>query len=128
MASSPRLPLTPGHEIVGRVVGRGAGARRFADGARVGVGWLAHACGRCGHCRSGRENLPSFPYALLWGERCVRSVANLTRADGESLLRRAAAARVRSTVRPYALAAANAALDDLRHGRLDGAAVLVPGD
>ena len=280
--AAPHLPLTPGHEIVGKVVRRGPGAGRFAEGARVGVPWLAWTCGRCEYCISGRENLcerarftgfdrdggfaryavaderfclelpgqfddlhaapllcagligyrayamapaarrlgiygfgaaahliaqlavhdgrevyaftragdtrsqqfarqlgcvwagesggaapepldaalvfapvgalvpaalaatarggvvvcagihmsdiPAFPYALLWGERSVRSVANLTRGDGEAFLRRAVAARLRTEVRPYALADANAALDDLRHGRFDGAAVLVPGD
>src|SRR5436190_14184999 len=54
---APRLPLTPGHEIVGRVVRRGAAARRFAEGARVGVPWLGHTCARCDFCLSGRENL-----------------------------------------------------------------------
>lgn len=51
-----RCPLTPGHEIVGRVVSAGAGAR-FAVGERVGVPWLAGTCGRCRWCREGRENL-----------------------------------------------------------------------
>jgi len=72
------------------------------------------------------SDVPSFPYALLWGERVLRSVANLTRRDGEELLALAARAGVRSRVRPYPLAAANDALGDLRAGRLEGAAVLVP--
>jgi alcohol dehydrogenase, propanol-preferring len=275
------VPVTPGHEIVGRVVRAGTGAARFAEGDRVGVPWLGGACGRCEFCRAGRENLcdrprftgfhrdggfaghavaderfcfaippeygdveaapllcaglighrayamagearriglygfgaaahliaqlavhearevlaftrpgdaaaqafartlgcawagdstarppepldaalifapagalvplalaavkkggtvvcagihmsdiPAFPYALLWGERVLRSVANLTRADGEEFLRRAAAAGVRPATRAYPLAQANAALDDLRAGRLEGAAVLIPG-
>jgi len=54
---APRLPLTLGHEIVGRVVARGVGAGRLPMGARVGVPWLASTCGECGFCRSGRENL-----------------------------------------------------------------------
>ena len=54
---APRLPLTPGHEIVGRVVRRGPDARRFSEGARVGLPWLGWTCGRCDHCLSGRENL-----------------------------------------------------------------------
>ena len=278
--AAPRLPVTPGHEIVGRVVERGEGARRFALGERVGVPWLAWACGECGFCRRGEENLcdraqftglhrdggyaervavderfalalpqaysdadaapllcagligyralsmagdarrvglygfgaaahiiaqvaiaagrevaaftragdaptqafarslgcawagasnaappwpldaailfapvgalvpaalaavrkggrvicagihmsdiPAFPYALLWGERSVRSVANLTRADGEAFMAAAALYRPRTQVRTYALQEANRALDDLRHGRFDGAAVLVP--
>ena len=275
-----RLPIVPGHEIVGAVVARGQGSERFATGERVGVPWLGWSCGECDHCRAGRENLcdsarftgfhrdggyaeyaladerfcftlppgygdveaapllcagligyralasagdarrigvygfgaaahivaqvaifqgrelyaftrpgdtvaqdfarrlgcswagdstasvpepldaallfapvgalvplalaathrggsvicagihmsdiPSFPYSLLWGERSVRSVANLTRRDGEEFLRMASAARVRTEARPYPLAKANAALEDLREGRLNGAAVLVP--
>jgi propanol-preferring alcohol dehydrogenase len=277
---APRMPLTPGHEIVGRVVRRGSDARRFAEGARVGVPWLGWACGLCDHCLSGHENLcetarftglhhdggyaghaiaderfcfeippefddahaapllcaglighrayamaprakrlgiygfgaaahliaqvaifegrdvyaftkpgdreaqdfasglgcrwvgdstakpplpldaalvfapvgalvpvalaatapggtvvcagihmsdiPSFPYSLLWQERVVRSVANLTRRDGEAFLRLASRAGVRTTVRRYPLTQANEALDDLRHGRFEGAAVLEP--
>jgi alcohol dehydrogenase, propanol-preferring len=72
------------------------------------------------------SNIPAFPYRLLWGERIVRSVANLTRADGEEFLAIAAEIPVRTQVQPYGLAEANQALDDLRHGRLQGAAVLVP--
>src|SRR5215831_14649450 len=275
-----RLPIVPGHEIVGAVVARGQGSERFAEGERVGVPWLGWSCGECDYCRAGRENLcdsarftgfhrdggyaeyaladerlcfalppdygdieaapllcagligyralamagdarrigiygfgaaahivaqvavfqgrelyaftrpgdgpaqdfarrlgcrwagdstasapepldaallfapvgalvplalaatrkggsvvcagihmsdiPSFPYSLLWGERSVRSVANLTRRDGEEFLRLAPAAGVRTEVRPYLLAQANAALADLRRGALNGAAVLVP--
>ena len=72
------------------------------------------------------SDIPAFPYRLLWGERIVRSVANLTRADGEEFLAIAAEIPVRTQVQPYGLAEANQALDDLRHGRLQGAAVLVP--
>jgi propanol-preferring alcohol dehydrogenase len=71
--------------------------------------------------------IPSFPYALLWGERVLRSVANLTRADGESLLALAARIPLRPEVTRWPLASANDALDALRRGRLEGAAVLVPG-
>jgi propanol-preferring alcohol dehydrogenase len=278
---APRLPLTPGHQIVGRVVRRGPGAFRFKEGARVGVPWLGATCGRCEYCTSGRENLcdearftglhrdggyadyavaderfcfrlpdalgdahaapllcagligyraysmapgakrlgiygfggaghliaqiavhegrevygftkpgdaraqafarslgckwagdstatapepldaalvfapagevvpfalaavvkggtvvcagihmtdiPSFPYRLLWGERVLRSVANLTRRDGEAFLRVAAEVKPRTVVREYALEDANAALGDLRDGRFEGAAVLLPG-
>jgi len=277
-----RLPVTPGHEIVGRVVDRGEGALRFALGTRIGVPWLGGTCGRCEHCRAGRENLcdqptftgfdrdggyaqyvaaderfclpipdgftdaeaapllcaglighrayamageaqriglygfgaaahllaqlavhqgrevyaftrpgdgpaqefarglgcrwagdstavppqpldaalifapvgalvpaalravrkggtvvcagihmsdiPAFPYSLLWGERVVRSVANLTRRDGEEFMRLAVQARLRAAVHPYALEAAGQALEDLRRGAIEGAAVLVmPG-
>jgi propanol-preferring alcohol dehydrogenase len=72
------------------------------------------------------SDIPAFPYRLLWQERVVRSVANLTRADGEAFL--ACAARIPLAVhtRRYALADANVALADLRDGRLEGAAVLTP--
>ena len=72
------------------------------------------------------SDIPGFPYADLWGEREIVSVANLTRADGEAFFPLAAAAGVVTETRAYPLAAANAALDDLRNGRLSGAAVLVP--
>jgi alcohol dehydrogenase, propanol-preferring len=72
------------------------------------------------------SDIPSFPYALLWGERRVESVANLTRADGERFMRTASAIGIRTSVRPYRLEQANEALDDLRRGALEGAAVLVP--
>ncbi len=275
-----RLPMVPGHEVVGVVEGRGTAVVDVAIGQRVGVPWLAGACGRCGYCTSGRENLcpharftgyhvpggfathvvadaafvvplpdayddlhvapllcaglighrayrmagqgrriglygfgaaahivaqvaahdgrdvyafvrpgdaagadfardvgavwagesgepppvaldaailfapvgalvpealsrvvpggvvvcagihmsdiPSFPYRLLWQERIVRSVANLTRADATAFMDVAAAGFLRTHVRPYALTQANEALADLREGRLSGAAVLVP--
>lgn len=72
------------------------------------------------------SDIPSFPYGLLWGERCVRSVANLTRADGEAFFQVIALGQVATTVTPYALEDANLALADLRAGRIDGAAVLLP--
>jgi propanol-preferring alcohol dehydrogenase len=275
-----RSPVIPGHEIVGRVLRTGPGARRFRPGDRVGVPWLGWTCGTCEACRSGRENLcdrarftgwhvdggyadravaderyafplpaaygdaeaapllcagligyrswapvrgaarlglygfgaaahivaqmarhagqevfafvrpgdrearafaldlgaawaggsdeapprpldaailfapvgalvpaalrqvakggtvvcagihmsdiPTFPYALLWGERTVRSVANLTRRDGDDFLALAPRVPVRTEVVTYPLSRANEALDDLRLGRLRGAAVLVP--
>ncbi len=70
------------------------------------------------------SDIPSFPYELLWKERQIRSVANLTRRDGEELLRIAPKVPVRTEVHPYPLAEANRALDDLAHGRFEGAAVL----
>lgn len=72
------------------------------------------------------SDIPSFPYALLWQERIVRSVANLTRADGERFLARAGEVPLRVDVTPYPLSAANDALAALRHGAIHGAAVLVP--
>jgi propanol-preferring alcohol dehydrogenase len=274
-------PVTPGHEIVGRVVAAGPGATRWPLGARVGVPWLGGTCGRCRECREGRENLcpharftgytldggyaeqvladeryclalpearpaaelapllcagligyrayraagpgrrlglygfgaaahllaqvaraegrdvfaftrpgdeagqafartlgavwaggsdqappepleaailfaplgalvpaalaavrpggrvvcagihmsdiPAFPYRLLWGERQVCSVANLTREDGEQFLPLAVRLGLRASVECFALEAANEALDRLRAGQVHGAAVLVAG-
>jgi propanol-preferring alcohol dehydrogenase len=276
----PKLPLIPGHEIVGEVLACGPGLAPFAPGTRVGIPWLGHTCGTCPYCRSGRENLcdapgftgytldggyaelavadaaycfaipgryddahaapllcagligwrtlrmagdarrlgiwgfgaaahivaqvataegrelyaftrpgdaaaqtfarmmgavwagdadarppaeldaalifapvgslvplalaavrkggtvvcggihmsdlPAFPYRLLWEERVVRSVANLTRQDAHDFLAFAARHAIRTDVTTYALAAANQALSDLRDGRLQGAAVLIP--
>jgi propanol-preferring alcohol dehydrogenase len=278
--TQPKLPLVPGHEIVGRVAALGEGVERFAIGDRVGVPWLGWTCGACDFCRMGRENLcenarftgyqidggygeftvadqrfcfaipeiyrdleaapllcagligyralrmtgdarrlgiygfgaaahiiaqvarwqgreihaftspgdaeaqafarelgavwaggsdepapvpldaaiifapvgplvpaalraverggtvvcagihmspiPSFPYDILWGERVVRSVANLTRRDGEEFLALAPKIPVRTRPLRYLLEQANQALDDLRAGRLQGAAVLMP--
>ena len=277
---SPRLPLIPGHEVVGRVRARGTHAQRFPVGARVGVPWLGWTCGACRYCASGQENLceqarftgytldggyaremlvderycfalegtaddahlapllcagligyrslvlagdaesvglygfgaaahivaqialhqgrrvyafarpgdvsaqrfaeslgvhwaggsdekppvaldaailyapvgalvpaalevvrpggsvvcagihmsdiPAFPYRLLWRERCVRSVANLTRRDGEEFFALARQIPLETTVAEYALEDANRALSDLRGGRISGAAVLRP--
>ncbi len=72
------------------------------------------------------SDIPSFPYRLLWEERTVRSVANLTRQDAREFLALAPEAGVRTHTTAYRLEQANAALDDLRSGRLTGAAVLVP--
>jgi propanol-preferring alcohol dehydrogenase len=276
----PKLPLIPGHEIVGTVAALGEGVERFAIDDRVGVPWLGWTCGECEFCRSGRENLcsqarftgyqidggyseftiadqrfcfaipdgysdieaapllcagligyrslrmagdarrlglygfgaaahiiaqvarwqgrqvfaftspgdteaqtfarelgavwaggsnqpapemldaaiifapvgplvpaalraverggtvvcagihmspiPSFSYDILWGERVVRSVANLTRADGDEFLALAPKVPVKTRTLSYQLEQANQALDDLRAGRLQGAAVLMP--
>jgi alcohol dehydrogenase, propanol-preferring len=72
------------------------------------------------------SDIPSFPYRRMWEERSVASVANLTRADGREFLALASEAKVRTTTTPYPLDKANEALDDLRSGRLEGAAVLTP--
>jgi propanol-preferring alcohol dehydrogenase len=85
-------------------------------------------------CKGGRvvcggihmSDIPAFPYRLLWEERSLASVANLTRADGREFLALAHEAKVRTTTTPYPLDLANEALDDLRNGRLEGAAVLKP--
>ena len=72
------------------------------------------------------SDIPSFPYELLWGERVIRSVANLTRADGGEFLALAPTVPVRTEVETFPLEQANEALDRLRAGALRGAAVLVP--
>jgi propanol-preferring alcohol dehydrogenase len=278
--TEPKLPIIPGHEIVGYVDAVGPGVTRLSPGERVGIPWLGHTCGVCRYCRSGQENLcdapgftgyqidggyaeyavadaeycfaipgdlpdthvapwlcaglighrslrlageaealglygfgaaahlvaqvarfegrqvyaftrpgdaeaqrfalslgcvwaggsdavppapldaaivfapvgslvpaalravrkggtvvlggihmsdiPSFPYSIIWGERVVRSVANLTRQDAIEFLDLAPRVPVRSHVVPMPLADANAALARLRSGELTGAAVLVP--
>jgi propanol-preferring alcohol dehydrogenase len=73
------------------------------------------------------SDIPSFPYSLLWEERTVRSVANLTRHDGEEFLSLAPRVPVRAQVETFALTDANEALTRLRTGRIRGAAVLLTG-
>ena len=75
----PKLPLVPGHEIVGRVATLGGGDGQFAVGDRVGIPWLGHTCGICGYCRSGRENLcdaPSFTGYQIDGGFATHTVAD----------------------------------------------------
>lgn len=72
--------------------------------------------------------VPQFEYELLWGERVLCSVANLTRRDGEEFMDLAPRVPVQTSVREYLLVEANQALEDLRQGRLEGAAVLIPAD
>lgn len=72
------------------------------------------------------SDIPGFPYSLLWGERELCSVANLTRRDGEEFLPLAARIPVTTEVHTYSLEDANRALDDLRQGRFTGAGVVVP--
>ncbi|MCP4316601.1 MAG: zinc-dependent alcohol dehydrogenase family protein [Hyphomicrobiales bacterium] len=278
--TQPKLPITPGHEIVGTVVATGADVSGLQTGQRVGIPWLGHTCGACDYCRSGSENLcdapgftgyqidggyaeyavadadycfalpadqdaakqaplmcagligyrsytmagegarlglygfgaaahilaqlatqqgrnvyaftrtgdeqaqkfaralgavwagssdeippvpldaaiifapvgdlvpaalkavrkggtvvcagihmsdiPRFAYSLLWEERVVRSVANLTRQDGHIFLALTQTIPIETEIHRYALADANRALDDLRSGAITGAAVLVP--
>ncbi len=71
------------------------------------------------------SDIPSFPYSILWGERMIRSVANLTRQDGEEFLTLAPQVPIRTTVQTFPLEAADLALERLRRGQLRGAAVLV---
>lgn len=71
------------------------------------------------------SDIPSFPYSILWGERAIQSVANLTRKDGEEFLKLAPEVPIETTVTTYPLEKLNEALDDLRAGRFDGAGVIV---
>jgi propanol-preferring alcohol dehydrogenase len=73
------------------------------------------------------SDIPRFPYDLLWGERVVRSVANLTRRDAEEFMKIAPKVPVRTSITRYRLAHANRAMADVREGRIEGAAVLTPG-
>src|SRR4051794_35234929 len=75
----PKLPLVPGHEIVGTVIATGEGAERFAIGDRVGVPWLGWTCGVCEYCRAGRENLCA--HARFTGYQIDGGSAELTVAD-----------------------------------------------
>jgi propanol-preferring alcohol dehydrogenase len=87
------------------------------------------AIGKGGSIVSGgihMSDIPAFPYELLWGERSVRSVANLTRRDGEDFLQIAARVPLHVETQRYSLADANVALDAVRTGKIRGAAVLVP--
>jgi propanol-preferring alcohol dehydrogenase len=72
------------------------------------------------------SDIPTFPYRLLWQERVIRSVANLTRQDAREFLALAASIPLQTSITEYRLPDANQALDDLREGRIEGAAVLVP--
>lgn len=72
------------------------------------------------------SDIPSFPYSLLWGERTVRSVANLTRADGKEFFERVSEVHIETHITPYSLEQTNQAIDDFRGGKIHGAAVLVP--
>ncbi len=73
------------------------------------------------------SDIPAFPYDILWGERVLRSVANLTRRDGEEFLALAPRVPVKTEVQTFRLEAANEALDHLRRGLIQGAAVLLVG-
>ena len=72
------------------------------------------------------SEIPAFPYEDLWGERTLRSVANLTRRDGDELLELAPQVPIETAVTTYPLERANEALEDLREGRFEGSAVIVP--
>ncbi len=71
------------------------------------------------------SDIPSFPYDILWRERTVSSVANLTRRDGEEFMKLASSFPIKTSVETFPFAKANEAMDDLRSGNVQGAAVLV---
>ncbi len=146
-----RSPVFEGRRVFGFVrAGTTRGARSRVDGGRVGGpsrrrprsstalifapagGACRPRCGRYARAApwsaggSTRATSPRSPISILWGERVLRSVANLTRRDGEEFRALAPRVPVRTEVNVYPLAAANEALDDLRNGRFPGAAVLVP--
>ena len=73
------------------------------------------------------SDIPAFPYRILWEERTITSVANVTRHDAEEFMRVASTVALKSSVETFPLRAANEALTRLREGKLIGAAVLVPG-
>jgi alcohol dehydrogenase, propanol-preferring len=75
----PKLPIIPGHQIVGVVAARGNGVRRFRDGDRLGVAWLNRTCGQCRHCRAGQENL--CPSAEFTGLQANGGYAEYTLVD-----------------------------------------------
>ena len=77
--TEPRLPIVPGHEIVGRVAGTGPGVDRFARDERIGIPWLGWTCGRCRFCASARENL--CDYARFTGYQIDGGYAQYTVAD-----------------------------------------------
>ncbi len=76
-----RLPIVPGHQVVGRVTALGDGVDRWNLGDRVGVAWLAGACGACGHCRSGNENLCELAEFTGWDRDGGYAETMLARAD-----------------------------------------------
>jgi propanol-preferring alcohol dehydrogenase len=71
------------------------------------------------------SDIPSFPYDILWRERTVSSVANLTRRDGEEFMKIASSFSIKTSVQTFSLSQVNEAMDDLRTGKVQGAAVLV---
>jgi alcohol dehydrogenase, propanol-preferring len=110
----------PPHELDAALIFAPAGALVPAALATVRKGGVVV----CGGIHM--SDIPAFPYALLWGEREVRSVANLTRTDGEDFFALLERVAVRTHVQAFALDDANRAIEAVRAGRLEGAAVLVP--
>lgn len=127
--SDYRLPIIPGHEIVGRITAIGAGVQDFELNERVGVPWLGWTCGTCEFCARGQENL--CEQAQFTGCHIHGGYAEYTVADarycfshGLEFLQAARAAGVTTTTTAFPLENANEALEALRAGALNGAAVL----
>ena len=147
-----KMPVVPGHQIVGTVDAMGPGCRRLRIGQRVGGAWLRHTCGQCIFCTTGRENLCEqarvtgyhadggyaeqaiIPEAFamdyqrcVFFERDIHSVTCNTREDGRELLAEAAAIPIRPQTTIYRLAEANRALADLKADRISSTGVLTMG-
>jgi propanol-preferring alcohol dehydrogenase len=131
---SPKVPIIPGHQIVGTVIETGRESHAFKVGDRVGVPWLGWTRGECGYCASGRENL--CDRARFTGYQIDGGYAEMAEADERfcfalppSYSDVAAAPLLRAGLIGYRALRmagdANTALDDLGHGRFEGAAVLV---
>jgi D-arabinose 1-dehydrogenase-like Zn-dependent alcohol dehydrogenase len=150
-----KIPVIPGHQVVGTVDAVGPDCRRFQLGQRVGVAWLRHTCGTCSYCSRGRENLcesarftgyhadggyaeyavvpEDFAYPIpamdyqryVFFERDIHSVTCNTRQDGAELLAEASAIPIRPHTTVYPLRDANRSLQDLKNDRISGTGVLV---
>ena len=112
---------------VGARAGLASGAWRVPKGAELQEAWRARGTAGGGTVVSGgihMSDIPSFPYSLLWEERIIRSVANLTRQDGEELMKVASKVPIKIESHVFPLKEANNVLDRLREGKITGAAVL----
>lgn len=134
-AAPPVLPVVPGHQVVGRVAGAGAGVTRWRENDRVGVGWIHHSSGgpdenlSPAFCATGRDVDGGYAEYMtvpqdVWMEREIKSVANVTQHDIRAFLPLAAAIPIRPEVRVYPLEEANRALCELKQGRVRGSKVL----
>ena len=124
----PRVPLPriPGHQVVGTVAATGPGCVGFSAGALVSEALAAVERGATVVCAGiHMGDIPAFPYATLWHERELCSVANLTHADGAAFLARAAELSLTAAAERFPLDEANSALHAVRSGALSGSAVLV---
>jgi propanol-preferring alcohol dehydrogenase len=133
--AEPHVPIIPGHEIVGRIDAMGRGVENLTIGERVGIPWLGHSCGNCPYCHMQRENLcdhPVFTGYTRDGGYATAAIADarfafpLGEAGSDVSLARLPEIGIVTRTTTYPLRQANQALADLRAGRFDGAAVLVP--